>query len=43
MFYNKLIAMDMRIDLQNFYDVISFKTGSNVSATAVIESVLNHL
>lgn len=35
--------MDMRIDLQNFYDVISFKTGSNVSATAVIESVLNHL
>lgn len=33
----------MRIDLQNFYDCISFKTGSNVGATAVIESVLNNL
>jgi hypothetical protein len=35
--------MDMKIDLQNFYDVISYKTGSDVGATAVIESVLNHL
>ncbi len=35
--------MDMRIDLQNFYDVISFKTGSNVGATAVIDSFLNNL
>ncbi len=33
----------MKIDLKNFYDVISYKTGSDVGAIAVIESVLNHL
>ena len=35
--------MDLRINLQSFYDVISYKTGIDINATTVIESVSNHL
>jgi hypothetical protein len=35
--------MDFRINLQSFYDVVSYRTGIDINATAVIESVLSHL
>lgn len=33
----------MKMELQSFYDVISYKTGINVNASEVIKAIANHL